>query len=105
MPTIRILNQAELRNEVGLDLSTVECISISIPRIQCSLECYLSLLDDLDAPLAEGHPEQHWIGITTPTVIDSPWHDLSGLATFTLACVGMLGVSSLVRRSPHAAAA
>lgn len=38
-------------------------------------------------------------------VLASAWHDLSGLATFTLACLGLLGVSRLVRRRSRAAAA
>ena len=40
----------------------------------------------------------------TTAVVESAWHDLSGLATFTLACVGLLGVSNLVRRRHDAAA-
>jgi exosortase len=38
-------------------------------------------------------------------VVASAWHDLSGLATFTLACVGLLGVSNLVRGGHDAAPA
>jgi exosortase len=34
----------------------------------------------------------------TEAVLESAWHDLSGVGTFTLACVGLLGVSNLVGR-------
>lgn len=41
----------------------------------------------------------------TEPVMKSAWHDLSGVATFSLACVGLLAVSSLVGRRRDAAPA
>jgi exosortase len=63
-------------------------------------------------PLAMGANLLRVVGTTlaverwgTAPVMESAWHELSGVATFTLACVGLLAVSGAVRRGAHATAA